>query len=182
MLQKVAAIMTSPARSVEIERTFLLQRKPELPQHAVQYRFEQGYLPAVEGDDPKQVEGRIRRATRPDGSVTCTHTIKRGLGLVREESEREISADEFDRLWPQTDGRRILKSRYAIEEGGLTWEVDVFEQPPGLVLAEVELPSAEHEVPIPAWLAGHIEREVTEEPEFSNYELALRSGRLNESS
>ncbi len=174
--------MTTPARTEEIERTFLLRQKPDLPAHAVHHRFEQGYLPPPEGESQPALEGRVRRATRPDGSVTCTHTIKRGHGLVREETERVMTSEEFERHWPQTDGRRILKSRYAVEEDGLTWEVDVFEQPRGLVLAEVELPAADHEVSIPGWLADHIEREVTDEPEFSNYELALRSGLLNESS
>lgn len=157
---------------LEIERVFLLSRLPDLPPHEA-VRIEQGYLP---DDGAAGVEGRVRRSTK-GGQVRCVHTVKKGLGLVRTEVEREIPVLEFERLWPSTAGRRIVKTRHKVKEGDLTWEVDRFDGL-DLVLAEVELPSADTPVTPPAWLAPHIVREVTEDPSYRNYEIARRLGRV----
>lgn len=152
-------------RSFEIERKYLLSGMPALPGGAEVLQIEQGYM--ADG-------GRLRRAVAPDGTVTCTHTVKRGGGLVREERERVISSGEFDALWPRTaPNRRLRKARYRVAEGGLVWEIDEYPDL-DLLLAEVELPSAATPVTPPAWLAPVVVRDVTEEPEYSNYELALR--------
>jgi len=152
---------------LEIERKFLLDGLPALPDRAEPHRMEQGYL----SDDP----GRLRRAVGPDGRPVCTLTVKTGAGLVRREDERTISEQEFTNLWPRTAGRRLVKTRYRVDEGGLVWEIDRYE---GLdiVLAEVELPSVDTEITVPGWLAPHIVREVTDEPDYQNYEIALRMG------
>lgn len=163
---------------IEIERTYLLRRLPELPAGSTACRIEQGYLPPAEGE-PGTVEGRVRRLTRPDGRVERTHTLKKGLGLVRSEQERVIDAAEFDRLWPRTAGRRLSKTRHLVPDGALLWAIDDFDGL-DLVLAEVELPDAETAAEIPDWLAPHVERDVTEEPQYRNYELALRAGVVNE--
>jgi CYTH domain-containing protein len=163
---------------IEIERTYLLRRLPEMPAVSIACRIEQGYLPPAEGA-AGTVEGRIRRLTRPDGQVEYTHTVKKGLGLVRSEQERVIDAGEFERLWPSTAGRRISKTRHMVPEGALLWTIDDFDDL-NLVLAEVELPDAETAAEIPTWLAPHVERDVTEEPEYRNYELALRAGVVKE--
>ncbi len=166
--------MTSP---LEIERVFLLARMPDLPPGADVLRIEQGYLPdpADAGAGQDVPEGRLRRTTRANGDVRCFHTVKRGLGLVRTEEERAITNDEFERLWPSTAGRRLTKTRHVLRAGDLTWEVDRFDGV-DLVMAEVELPDPAHEAPLPAWLAPHVVREVTEEPEFRNFAIARRLG------
>lgn len=161
------------ATPLEIERVFLLSAMPALPPGAEVVKIEQGYLP--EDGGPDHVEGRVRRMTRADGQVRCVHTVKKGLGLVREETERDIPTAEFERLWPRTAGRRIRKTRHKVKQGALTFEVDRFDGL-DLVLCEVELPSVDTQVDLPAWLTPLIVREVTEEPEFRNYELAKRSG------
>lgn len=161
-------------RSVEIERSWLLRRLPALPPGALAYRIEQGYLPeGRRGSD--LMEGRLRRATGPDGRVLCTHTIKRGTGLVRQEQEREITAEEFQRHWPRTAGRRLVKTRHRVTDRGFTWEIDVYDDL-DLVLAEVELPMANTVVTLPGWLAPHVVRDVTDEEEYRNYRIALRIG------
>jgi CYTH domain-containing protein len=153
--------------SLEIERKFLLDRLPVMPRRAAEYRMEQGYLPDA---------GRLRRTVAPDGSVACTFTVKTGIGLVRREDERTISQREFVKRWPRTAGRRLAKTRYRVDEGGLVWEIDRYHDL-DLVLAEVELSSAEAPSSAPEWLRPHIVREVTDEPEYQNYEIALRLAR-----
>jgi len=166
--------------AAEIERVFLLRGHPEPMPSGETWRIEQGYLPpaadAGSGDDG-MLEGRLRRIERPDGSVRHVHTVKRGFGLVREEIEREIDADAFAREWPRTEGRRLSKVRTRVRAGDRTWEVDRFLDLP-VVLAECELPSADAPLEVPPWLAPFVEREVTEEPAFRNFELARRAGLL----
>ena len=164
----------------EIERVYLLDGMPEPLKEGELWRIEQGYLIPQDCDQPvgASAEGRIRRLERPDGAVTFIHTIKRGLGLIREEREHELTEAEFERLWPATEGRRIQKERTRIREGSLVWELDRFIGL-DLVLAEVELPDPEASVALPAWLRPHVVREVTEDPKYRNFELARSSGLLD---
>lgn len=167
---------------LEIERVFLLDRMPEVPDQSLstaeRWEIEQGYLSSSESvpghDTP---EGRLRRITHADGSVEMTHTVKKGLGLVRTERERALDASEFEDLWPATSGRRIRKIRLRIDVAGQIWEIDQFSDLP-LVLAEAELSSVETVLPIPEWLQPRIIREVTEEGAFRNFNLASRKGFL----
>ena len=161
----------------EIERSYLLDRLPELPAGAEVWRIEQGYLPELLPGDRGSVdplEGRVRRVIMPDETVVFTHTIKRGEGLVREELERSMTETEFSRHWPRTESRRLSKTRHRVRVGEVIWEIDDFDQL-DIVLAEVELTDVDMKVEIPDWLVSHIVREVTDEPEFRNYELALRA-------
>lgn len=161
--------------AVEIERVFLLRAVPDpLPEGEV-WHIEQGYLPPAGGPDAGTLDGRLRRIEHPDGRVEFVHTLKRGLGLVREEVERSIDAATFEREWPRTAGMRLRKVRTRITEGDRVWEVDRFLDLP-VALAECELPSADAPLTIPAWLAPYVEREVTDEPAFRNSALAKRAG------
>jgi CYTH domain-containing protein len=175
--------------AAEIERVYLLRALPTPLPHGEVWRIDQGYLPlqsqviddhshgSVAPVAPHQLEGRLRRITHSDGSVEHIHTIKSGIGLVRQEIERSIDSETFAREWPRTIGRRLEKVRTRISVGDRVWEIDQFTHIP-LVLAECELPSTDAALDIPDWLAPFIVREVTEEPAFRNAELALRSGLL----
>lgn len=161
----------SDGTPLEIERTYLLDRLPELPPDHVALEIEQGYLSVRDDQD----EGRVRRTRRPDGSVVCKHTVKKGTGLVRTEVERTITEAEFLALWPRTAGMRLRKTRHVVQHGPHTWELDLFHDLP-LVLAEVELPSADVVPELPPWLAPRVVRDVTEEAEYRNSSIARRLG------
>jgi CYTH domain-containing protein len=160
------------ATPLEIERVWVLRRAPVVPQGATLWTIEQGYLPEHAADDPDFAEGRLRRIEHPDGRVECLHTVKRGAGLVRQETERTISAQDFQAQWPRTQGRRVRKRRHRVREGALVWEVDEFLDWP-LWMAEVELPTAGTEAAIPAWLAPVLGAEVTQDPRWRNFALAM---------
>lgn len=169
--------------SLEIERSYLLDRLPDIPHGAEVLRIEQGYLPDDDAstDDSASAEGeitegRLRRTQYPDGRVICHWTIKRGEGLVREEEERDISEEEFRRAWPRVGGRCLRKTRYRVDVGSHTWEIDAFENL-ALVLAEVELTGVDDTPDVPDWLRTHLVRDVTDEKDYRNYELALRLAR-----
>ncbi|MDJ0853555.1 MAG: CHAD domain-containing protein [Myxococcota bacterium] len=152
------------ARHVEIERKYLLNAAPEIVREAPFVEIEQGYLPG------QKIRERLRR-TRDGKREIHYRTLKMGTGLERAEFEEEIDGEVFRRMWPFTEGCRVHKRRYRVADGNFVWEVDVFHDR-DLVLAEVELPTADTEVYIPDWLLPHIVREVTEERDYSNLALA----------
>jgi CHAD domain-containing protein/CYTH domain-containing protein len=149
---------------LEIERKYLLSGAPTAVSGHPAREFEQGYLPGT------RIQERLRRIVDAD-RILHVRSIKLGSGLVRVEVQEEIDTELFDRLWPLTDGRRLTKKRYRIADGDLVWEVDEFTDR-DLWLAEVELPSADHEAEPPEWLEPYIVREVTDEPEYLNVNLA----------
>ena len=153
-------------RQLEIERKYLLQSLPQFPATARSYRMDQGYF----ANEP----GRVRRTQAPDGTISYTHTIKKGVGLVREEIERVLSPDEFESLWPRTAGRRLTKTRTKVPDDNLVWEIDDYDDL-DLMVAEIELPTPDTSVTIPGWLAPHVIREVTGERAYLNSALALRT-------
>lgn len=161
----VAAQMRGGGADVEIERKFLLRRMPTLPDGAVRTEIAQGYLPG------ERLQERVRRVRRAGEPAKFYRTVKVGSGISRTELEEEADEATFRRLWPLTKGRRIRKLRFKVREGDLTWEIDRFRSR-RLVLAEVELPSEDTEVPIPDWLRDHVERDVTGEDEYVNINLA----------
>lgn len=157
--------------AVEIERVFLLSAVPPAMPAGEAWRIEQGYLPPAAESGPGALEGRLRRIERSDGSVRYVHTLKRGVGLVREEVEREIDRGAFEREWPRTAGRRLRKERTRVAAAGYVWEIDRFVGLP-VVLAECELPAVDAPLAIPDWLAPVVVREVTDDPAYRNSALA----------
>jgi CYTH domain-containing protein len=149
---------------LEIERKFLLSGPPELIHGRSARKIEQGYLP---GD---RIQERLRRITDLD-RILHVRSIKLGSGLVRTEVQEEIEPSLFEQLWPLTEGRRLTKKRYRFAAAGLVWEVDEFTDR-DLWLAEVELASADQEASPPDWLEPLIVREVTDDPEYLNVNLA----------
>jgi CYTH domain-containing protein len=148
----------------EVERKFLLAERPDgLDGHPAQ-RLEQGYLAL----DPTGAEVRVRRKDEK-----TLLTIKAGSGLVRAEEEFAVDAERFDRLWPLTKGRQVIKTRYLVPlDGGLTAEVDDYEGAlAGLLTAEVEFPdeASAHAFQAPAWMG----QEVTGDQRYANQTLAV---------
>jgi CHAD domain-containing protein/CYTH domain-containing protein len=152
------------APPLEIERKYLLRELPPVAQEAPFADIEQGWIPG------EQLRERLRRTTR-DGADRFFRTVKLGAGVSRTELDEETTDDVFAALWPLTRMRRIAKRRYVVPEGALVWEIDAFVGRE-LVVAEVELPNADV-IPVPPpWLAPYIVRDVTDEPGFTNFELA----------
>jgi CYTH domain-containing protein len=108
---------------------------------------------------------------RSNGTTSWYRTVKTGQGLQRIEIEEATTPELFEALWPLTSGCRVRKRRYVVPEGALTWEIDQFLDR-NLILAEIELPTADTQFEIPVWLAEYLVREVTGEPEFVNRTLA----------
>jgi CYTH domain-containing protein len=156
---------------VEIERKFRLQRAPAadvLAAHgAVARRLEQVYLTEPPGGR------RVRRIVDAGGSVEHRLTRKRQLrAFAFEEQEERIDASRYQELLLEADAARrpVRKTRYLVPHGEQVLEIDVFEQPAGLVLVEVELATDDEVVLLPEWLPEW--REVTGDPAYLNANLA----------
>jgi adenylate cyclase len=149
---------------MEVERKYLLAARPAGLDDHESGRLEQGYLAL----DPAGAEVRLRRK-----GAKHTLTVKTGAGLARGEEEVALDAADFDRLWPLTKGRRVVKTRYLIPlDGGLTAEVDVYDGAlDGLLTAEVEFPdeAAAHAFAAPAWMG----EDVTGDRRYANQSLAV---------
>ena len=148
---------------MEIERKFVLEAPPDGLDDHPHARIEQGYVAL----DANGTEVRVRKK-----GDARTLTIKSGAGLKRTENERALDGQDFDDLWPLTEGRRVTKTRFDVALGDdLTAEVDVYDGAlEGLVTAEVEFPdepAAEAFRP-PGWLG----EEVTGDKRYANRTLA----------
>lgn len=141
--------------ATEIERKFLVKGEPWLSEQGTYYR--QGYLTT----DPERTV-RVRVAGS-EGFLTIKGASK---GAARSEFEYPLPLQDAEQMLDQLcPVPQIQKVRYCIEYAGHTWEVDVFEgDNAGLVIAEVELSSADEQVELPAW----VEREVTDDERYYN--------------
>lgn len=146
--------------ATEIERRFLVATPAWREATTRTRRLVQGYVAREDG-----VAVRLRLV---DDQAWLT--IKGPGGLVRPEFEYDVPpADAAAMLDALCTGRRIAKTRHDVPHDGLLWEVDVFDGPlAGLIIAEVELPSADHPVSLPAWVG----REITGDTRYANAVLA----------
>ncbi len=164
-VEAIALELDARARSgVEIERKYLLREMPHQMPEATIKEIVQGYLPGT-----RLIE-RLRRVRTGD-TERFYRTVKSGTGMVRTELEEECTREVFEALWPLTEGRRVAKRRHVVNEGSLYWEVDEFTDRE-LVLAEIELPSADITAEFPAWLLSVVERDVTGDSAYLNAVLA----------
>ncbi|TCZ63211.1 CYTH domain-containing protein [Roseicella aquatilis] len=148
----------------EIERKFLVAGdgwRREAAGPGVPLR--QGYLAG--GGGPEAPVVRVRLA-----GPRAFLTIK-GPGLTtRAEFEYPIPVADAEAMLATLCAPPVLeKVRHRVEHAGLVWEVDVFGgHLAGLVLAEVELDSADQAVALPDWVG----REVSGDPRYVNSNLA----------
>ena len=143
---------------MEIERRWLVAGWPGLTPAAV-IEMDQGYFavrPAV----------RIRREAQRGGDTRYVLCFKGKGGLVREEVELPVTAEQYERLKALLTGPMIEKEqrRYPLP-GGLALEVNCVDpdRDTGFFYAEVEFPdeAAALAWAPPAELAGYLSRETT---------------------
>lgn len=123
----------------------------------------------------------IRQAyisTNPDATVRLRIrdneaylTVKgRNEGAVRDEWEFMIpTVDAEEMVERLCGGFAIDKTRYIVNVDGWNWEIDEFHgKHQGLILAEIEMPSADSKPTIPAFIG----KEVTGDEKYYNSNLA----------
>lgn len=140
---------------MEIERKFLIENIPEDTDLSDSEEIEQAYLctaPVV----------RIRRY----GSRY--YLTEKGSGMFcREESETQITEEDYRAMLPNAKHHVIRKTRSRIPDGDYIIELDRFhDRLAPLVMAEVEFPDQDSALSYtpPAWFG----KEVTRDPHFHN--------------
>lgn len=157
----------------EIERKFLIKAPSAdvlKDLGAVCSEIEQTYLCAT-SEYPTR---RVRRRSYRD-HVSYTYTAKRPAGgnFTRDESEREITEDEYNELLLQKESgtSSIRKKRYcAPASDGHILEIDLFDFWSEYAVLEIELTSEEEGYAIPDCI--NVIKEVTDDPRFLNVSLA----------
>ena len=150
------------SRGLEVERKFLVPKKPAFLKDCRRERIRQGYLAVGRNGTELRVRQEGKRYLL---------TLKSGKGETRLEEELGIGRKRFDSLWPLTRGRRVRKVRYFASHHDRTIHVDVYRRKlKGLVVAEVEFADAGQARAFepPDWLG----REVTDDERFRNQSLA----------
>ena len=138
--------------SIEIERKFLVDGEFK-PFAKSSVRVKQGYLCNEEGRT-------VRVRVMDDKGYLTIKGRTSDSGMSRFEWEKEIEVQEAERLLALCD-TAIDKTRYYIEAGDHTFEVDEFYgDNQGLVLAEVELGSEDETFEKPSWLGEEVTGDV----------------------
>jgi adenylate cyclase len=146
--------------ALEIERKFLVSSEAFRTAVSSSTEIAQGYLSS---HPDATVRVRVR------GSRGYLTVKSRNCGAVRSEWEYEVPVEEAREMLRLCGSTVLRKVRHLVEFGGHTWEVDEFIEPhAGLILAEVELQSADEAVELPEWIG----REVTGDSRYYNSVLA----------
>ena len=154
---------------IEIERKFLVTGDAwRAAAHEV-LPMAQGYLNDLGAMDRGEQKASVR--VRIQGDAAFLNLKSRELGRTRQEFDYPIPVGDARALLALCVGGVIDKRRHLVRHGGHLWEVDEFlGDNAGLVVAEIELGSADEAFDMPGW-AG---REVTEEARYYNLALASR--------
>ena len=157
---------------VEIERKYLVSSDAwRAAAHAV-IPMAQGYLNDTASIDSGALKASVR--VRIQGDQAFLNMKSREIGHTRQEFDYPIPVEDARALLALCVGGLIDKRRHLVEHGGLLWEVDEFlGDNAGLVVAEVELASADQAIDLPEWVG----EEVTDQVRY--YNLALASHPYN---
>lgn len=148
---------------VEIERKFLVTDEiHSILKDVVGSPLKQGYLSEKGSGNTIRIRLKKQQAFLTIKSKT--------VGFTRAEFEYEVPYEEGLAMMQLCGSRIVEKTRFLIQVGNHTWEVDVFEgKHKGLLLAEIELKSEDENFQLPKWVG----EEVSTNPRYFNSNLAL---------
>jgi len=123
-------------------------------------RIIQGYL-------TRDKERVVRLRTSDSRGFITVKGISRGA--VRTEFEYEIPLEDAKQMLRELCFQPLIdKTRHYVRYKDLVWHVDEFRSPrPGLVIAEIEVPSEDFEFERPTWVGD----EVTGDPNYYNQNM-----------
>ena len=146
--------------AAEIERKFLVSGDAWRGAVERSMPLRQGYLASG-----RNASVRVRVA----GAEAWLNIKSMTLGIERQEFEYPVPvADGETMLDELAEGALIEKTRHFVPFAGKTWEIDEFYGAnAGLIVAELELDSADDVVEFPDWVA----EEVSDDPRYYNVRL-----------
>ena len=154
---------------IEIERKFLVRGGDWQAAAERVQPMAQGYL-----NDLSAVAAGTQKASvrvRIEGERAFLNIKSREAGHTRQEFDYPLPVEDARQLLALCVGGLVDKRRHYVRHAGHLWEVDEFlGDNAGLVVAEIELDSADEAFARPAWLG----REVTDLQRYYNLALADR--------
>lgn len=154
---------------LEIERKFLVTSDAWRTQATRRVEMAQAYLNDLATLDAGAMNVSVR--VRIQGDAAYLNMKSREPGTTRQEFDYPIPVEDARALLALSVGGRIEKVRHYVEYAGRTFEVDEFlGDNAGLVVAELELESADAAFERPGWLGV----EVTDDARYYNLALASR--------
>ncbi|MCL6711436.1 CYTH domain-containing protein [Pseudomonas sp. R2.Fl] len=154
---------------VEIERKFLVTDDGWREAAHEVVPMAQGYINDMAAMDEGRQKASVR--VRIQGDEAYLNLKSRELGHTRQEFDYPIPVEEARALLDLCVGGLIDKRRHHVRHAGHLWEVDEFlGENAGLVVAEIELASADEAFVKPDWIG----RQVTDRPRYYNLALASR--------
>lgn len=147
---------------IEIERKFIVKNYSFKNENHTKNKISQGYLNS-------HPERTVRIRLQNDQGYITVKGISNKSGTTRYEWEKEISLHEAQHMLTLCEKGVIIKTRYAIQYGLHTYEVDEFHgDNEGLIIAEIELNDENEQFEKPSWLGD----EVTGEKRYYNATLS----------
>ena len=170
ILKEIACFLGEP-EPYEIERKFLIYypniKELENNPNCTKVDITQTYLKSQE-----DVERRVR-ARGIDGDYLYYLTEKRKIsGIKRVEIERRLSQEEYLQLLMESDNtlHTIHKTRYCLSDKNQYFEIDLYPEWDKQAIMEIELSREDQEIQLPDFI--QIIKEVTEEEDYKNYQMA----------
>lgn len=154
---------------IEIERKFLVTGNGWRDAAHKVVPMAQGYINDQAAMDSGAMKASVR--VRIAGDEAFLNLKSRELGHTRQEYDYAIPVDDARGLLALCVGGMVDKRRHYVAHEGHLWEVDEFlGDNAGLVVAEIELSSADEVFARPDWLGA----EVTDASRYYNLALATR--------
>ncbi|KRG70874.1 CYTH domain-containing protein [Pseudoxanthomonas dokdonensis] len=154
---------------IEIERKFLVVDDSWRAGAQQVVPMAQGYINDMGAMDRGEQRASVR--VRIQGEQAFLNLKSRELGHTRQEFDYPIPVADARALLALCVGGVIDKRRHYVNHRGHLWEVDEFlGDNAGLVVAEIELGSADEVFERPAWAGA----EVTDQVRYYNLALASR--------
>jgi adenylate cyclase len=150
----------------EIEYKWLLKELPKIEFHKI-IQMKQGYI----SNQNYQIRIREEKYNNDVKWIICH---KDGKGLVRTETELDLSKEMFSMFWPLVGENYLSKSRMIhFDEAGLKWEIDNYHSlSKDLVTMELEVPYVNFKFNIPKEIKLLIKEDVTGQGKWSNSSLS----------
>ena len=143
---------------IEIERKFLVTSNDFINESKVHFEIAQGYI----STNPDRT---VRIRVKGDNGYLTIKGKGNESGMSRFEWEKEISLEDAKNLLQLCEIGVIHKTRYNINKGKHTFEVDVFHgENDKLIIAEIELQNEQEFFEKPKWLG----EEVTNNEKYYN--------------
>ena len=168
VLKEISNVLEIP-QPIEDERTYIVELTGQLPE-SIESEITQTYLVA----DP-DCEIRLRRRSW-SGEVVNVHKTKKRISPTEVlETERQVSNALYESLLQQADPYRatIRKTRRSFIWRGQFFQIDTFYTPVNnLILLETKGVAQTESVNFPPFI--RVVKDVTGNPEYYNYNIALR--------